>query len=127
MESARKVPDEVRQILVEVCAEYRVRIDPDDPAVAVVMLNRLALELALNRAIERIEATTAALHSQVEAAQVRIGGVVAQELRSALHNAEKDQPRANPPSRRVSIDARTLTVAAAAGFLVGLLAGFLLR
>jgi hypothetical protein len=49
MQSARKVPDEICQILAEVCAEYRVRIDPDDPAVAVVMLNRLVLELALNR------------------------------------------------------------------------------
>lgn len=127
MESARKVPDEIRQILAEVCAEYRVRIDPDDPAVAVVMLNRLVLELALNRAVERIEAATAGLSGQADAVQVRIGAVLAQELRSALSTSRKDTVSAEKPATALRIAKLTLATAALAVFAIGLLAGVLIR
>jgi hypothetical protein len=127
MESARKVPEEIRQILAEVCAEYRVRIDADDPAVAVVMLNRLVLELVLSRAVERIEAATTALNGQVDAVQVRIGAVLAQELRSA-RNQSRDSPReAQPHIAPFSVTKLTLVAAALTIFAVGLFAGILIR
>lgn len=127
MESARKVPDDIRNILAEVCAEYRVRIDPDDPAVAVVMLNRLVLELALNRAVERIENATAALSGQVDAAQVRIGAVLAQELQSALTKSRKDSAGAQTAAAARGFAKLTLAAVALAIFVVGIFAGVLIR
>lgn len=125
MESARKVPDEVRQILAEVCAEYRVRIDADDPAVAMLMVNRLVLELALNRAVERIDAVTAALNSRLEAVQVRIGAALAQELRSAFPNVrgatEANTSTAAPANRKKT------PAAVVAAFALGMLVGLLIR
>lgn len=127
MESARKVPEEIRQILAEVCSEYRVRIDPDDPAVAIVMLNRLVLELALSRALERIEAATAALSGQIDAAQVRIGAVLAQELKSALNQSRIAAPAAQTTTAASGFTKLTLAAAALVIFAIGLFAGVLIR
>lgn len=130
MEGARKVPEEVRQILAEVCAEYRVRIDPDDPAVAVIMLNRRVLEVMLDRAIERIEAATAALGLQIDAAQVRMGTVLAQELRAARAESS-GHPWMNvaptPSATPMAFPRLTLIVAMLAVFGGGLVAGVLIR
>lgn len=123
MGSARQVPDEIRQILAEVCAEYRVRIDPDDPAVAIVMLNRLVLELALNRAVERIDAATSGLTGQVDAVQVRIGAVLAQELRSAI----KGTVDVRPASLGFSINNLKVNAAVLVALAIGFIAGVVVR
>lgn len=130
MEGARKVPEEVRQILSEICAEYRVRIDPDDPAVVVVMLNRRVLELMLDRAIERIEVATAELGLQIDAAQVRMGTVLAQELRAARAESS-GHPWMNfapmPAVTPIAFPKLTLIVAMVAVFGGGVVAGVLIR
>ena len=73
-------------MLADVCVEHNVRIDSDDPAVAIVSLNRLVLEAALTRAVEQIRTATADLDLQLQNVQVRAGALLAQEMRSALRN-----------------------------------------
>jgi hypothetical protein len=129
MQGARRIPDDVRQMLGDVCAEYQVRIDPDDPAVAIIMLNRLVLEAALTGAVERIETATAQLNAQVDAAQLRAGAMLAQEFRTAIRTLDanassapkegKSRPASSTPVFRIA--------AAVVLFSLGVWAGLLIR
>lgn len=73
-------------MLADVCAEHNVRIDSDDPAVAIVTLNRLVFEAALARAVEQIRAATTDLELQIQSVQLRAGALLAQEIRTAVRN-----------------------------------------
>ena len=101
MESARKVPpDELRRMLAEVCAQTQVRIDADDPAVAIAVLNRLALQSALERGVAEINAATADLREQIDVLQIRAGAIIAQELRRSTQGsnvAARPEPRSPEP------------------------------
>lgn len=77
-------------MLADVCVEHNVRIDSDDPAVAIVSLNRLVLEAALTRAVEQIRTATADLDLQLQNVQVRAGALLAQEMRAAIRNIASD-------------------------------------
>jgi hypothetical protein len=86
MTNGSEIPQDLRRMLADVCVEYNVRIDSDDPAVAIVTLNRLVLEAALTRAVEQIRTATADLELQLQNVQVRAGALLAQEMRAAIKN-----------------------------------------
>ena len=83
-------------MLADVCVEHNVRIDSDDPAVAIVSLNRLVLEAALTRAVEQIRTATADLDLQLQNVQVRAGALLAQEMRAAIRNVASDVNNSAP-------------------------------
>ena len=83
-------------MLADVCVEHNVRIDSDDPAVAIVSLNRLVLEAVLARAVEQIRNATANLDLQLQNVQVRAGALLAQEIRAAIRNLASDVNNSAP-------------------------------
>lgn len=129
MQGARKIPEDLRQMLAEVCAEYQVRIDADDPAVAIIMLNRLVLEVALNGAVERIDNATAHLNAQVDAAQLRAGAMLAREFRTAVRTlgASASSATSDGKSRPASSAVLVRVAAAVVLFSLGVWAGLLIR
>ena len=51
------VPD-VKRLAAEISVQHGIRVDPDDPMMAVVTLNRLVLEQAVGEIVERLQSAT---------------------------------------------------------------------
>jgi CHASE3 domain sensor protein len=77
-------PAEIKRLMAEVSAQHGIRIDPDDPIMAVVTLNRLILERTLSRATDLIQKATEEFNRATERVQIRAGSVVADEVRGAV-------------------------------------------
>jgi CHASE3 domain sensor protein len=74
-------PMDLRRLAGEVSAQHGIRIDPDDPIMAVVTLNRLVFEQAVAQVLDRVQSSVRDFESATEKVQVRAGGVLAQEVR----------------------------------------------
>ena len=70
-----------RRLAAEVSAQHGIRIDPDDPMMAVVTLNRLVFEQAVAEVLDRVQSAARDFEVATEKVQVRAGGVLAQEVR----------------------------------------------
>lgn len=77
-------PAEIKRLAAEVSVQHGIRIDPDDPIMAVVTLNRLVLEDAFGRATDSIEKATQEFNRATERVQIRAGSVVASEVRECV-------------------------------------------
>jgi hypothetical protein len=72
---------DLRRLAAEVSAQHGIRIDPDDPMMAVVTLNRLVFEQAVAQVLDRVQSAVRDFEVAAEKVQVRAGGVLAQEVR----------------------------------------------
>jgi hypothetical protein len=72
---------DLRRLAAEVSAQHGIRIDPDDPMMAVVTLNRLVFEQAVAHVLDRVQSAVRDFEAATEKVQVRAGGVLAQEVR----------------------------------------------
>ena len=72
---------DLRRLAAEVSAQHGIRIDPDDPLMAVVTLNRLVFEQAVAQVLDRVQSSVRDFEAASEKVQVRAGGVLAQEVR----------------------------------------------
>ena len=61
--------------------QHGIRIDADDPMMAVVTLNRLVFEQAVDQVLGRVQSAVRDFETATEKVQVRAGGVLAQEVR----------------------------------------------
>jgi hypothetical protein len=75
---------EVKRLAAEVSVQHGIRIDPDDPIMAVVTLNRLVLEATLAEGVTSIRKMAAELNDAAARLQVRAGSTVAQEVRDCV-------------------------------------------
>jgi hypothetical protein len=71
---------DVEKLIGEVAARNGIRIEPDDPAFALVTLNQLVLEETVRRLVSEIRAATTDFESAVERVQSRAGSMLAREL-----------------------------------------------
>ena len=75
---------EIKRLAAEVSVQHGIRVDPDDPIMAVVTLNRLMLERVIADAANLIGDATQEFNRATERVQIRAGSVVAQEVREAV-------------------------------------------
>src|SRR6185312_1055183 len=75
---------EIKRLAAEVSLQHGIRIDPDDPIMAVVTLNRLVLENMLNEGLRSIRNATEEFNQAAERVQVRAGSAVGQEVRECV-------------------------------------------
>jgi hypothetical protein len=80
MDASRTAID-LKRLAAEVSAQHGIRVDPDDPMMAVVTLNRLVFEQAVSQVLERIQASVRDFETAADKVQVRAGGALAQEIR----------------------------------------------
>ena len=121
------VPD-VKRLAAEISVQHGIRVDPDDPMMAVVTLNRLVLEQAVGEIVEHLQAATRDFQDATEKVQLRAGSRLAREVRDSAaalreelieagrlraHQVTTEMSRANarPPARW----------ALAAGVVIGIL------
>jgi hypothetical protein len=75
---------DLKQLAAKVSVEHGIRVDPDDPIMAVVTLNRLVLEQAANGIVEDIRSATREFEQAAEGVQLRAGALVAQRVRECV-------------------------------------------
>jgi hypothetical protein len=73
---------DLKRLAAEVSVQHGIRIDPDDPMLAVVTLNRLVFEHAVAQVLERMQCSVQDFEAATEKVQVRAGAVLAQEVRN---------------------------------------------
>jgi hypothetical protein len=86
-------PAEIKQLIAEVSAQHGIRIDADDPIMAVVTLNRLILERTFSTATGLIHKATEEFNRAMERVQIRAGSVVAEEVRGAVATVREEMQR----------------------------------
>jgi hypothetical protein len=77
------VPD-VKRLAAEISVQHGIRVDPDDPMMAVVTLNRLVLEQAVGEMVERLQSATRDFQDATEKVQLRAGSRLAREVRDCV-------------------------------------------
>ncbi len=75
---------DMKQLAAKVSVEHGIRVDPDDPIMAVVTLNRLVLEQAANEIVEEVRSATREFEQAAESVQLRAGGLLAQRVRECV-------------------------------------------
>jgi hypothetical protein len=74
----------LKELAAKVSIEHGIRVDPDDPIMAVVTLNRLVLEQATSEIVEEIRAATQEFERAAEGVQVQVGTFFAQRVRDCV-------------------------------------------
>ncbi len=118
------VPD-VKRLAAEISVQHGIRVDPDDPMMAVVTLNRLMLEQAIGEIVDRLHSATRDLQDAAEKVQLRAGARLAREVRdcaTALRAEllERDNQRIPPRvwANPTSSTPRKVVIACLAAFLL---------
>ena len=95
---------DLKRLAAEVSAQHGIRVDPDDPMMAVVTLNRLVFEQAIARILESVQASVRDFESAADKVQVRAGGVLAQEVRDCGLAMRQEVEKAFDDFRRSRTD-----------------------
>jgi hypothetical protein len=80
MDASRTTID-LKRLAAEVSVQHGIRVDPDDPMMAVVTLNRLIFEQSIAQVLERVQASVRDFEAAADKGRVRAGGALAQEIR----------------------------------------------
>ena len=75
--------DQTARLIGEVAARYGIRLDADDPAFALVSLNQLALEDAVEQLVARMKEIAVDLEKSAESVGLRAGIAVAEQIRNS--------------------------------------------
>ena len=73
----------LKQLIGEVAARHNVFLEPGDPAIALVTMNQLILEGAMETVHKEIRATIKEFHASMEKAERRAGSMLAQKVRES--------------------------------------------
>src|SRR5580704_5118909 len=77
-------PLDLKELAAKVSVEHGIRVDLDDPIMAVVTLNRLVLEHATNEIVEEVRAATREFERAAEGVHVQAGTFLAQRVRDCV-------------------------------------------
>jgi len=94
---------DLKRLAAEVSVQHGIRVDPDDPVMAVVTLNRLVFEQAVGQVLERVQASVRDFEMAADKVQVRVGGALAQEVRDCGLTVRKEVGKALEDCRRVGV------------------------
>jgi hypothetical protein len=74
---------EVQRLIAEVAARHSVFLKPDDPGIALVTMNRLILDSAMERVHDGIRETISGFNASYQRAEKRAGSILGQEVKEA--------------------------------------------
>jgi hypothetical protein len=84
---------DVNRLIAEVAARDGIRVEPGDPAFALVTLNELVLEDAAVQLREHIRAGMADFTEAVRKTETRAGGVLAEQVKDAVAELRRELER----------------------------------
>ncbi len=74
---------DVKRLIGEVAAKNGIRLEPDDPAFALVTLNQLVLEETVNRLNEHVSLLLEQFTASLSKVEQRAGALLAQQVKSS--------------------------------------------
>jgi hypothetical protein len=77
------VPIDIQRLIAEVATRHNVFLRPDDPGIALVTMNRLVLEDAMENIHGQIRATITEFHASMQRAERRAGSMLAQGVKES--------------------------------------------
>src|SRR5690349_19008842 len=77
---------DTKRLIAEVAARNGIRIDPDDPAFALVTLVQLVLEESSRQVSEDLRASMAEFERSVQKVETRAGKILAERVKEAAHD-----------------------------------------
>jgi len=88
------MPDEngsttTQRLIAEVATRHKVFLKPDDPAIALVTMNRLILDDAMEAVHGRIRVTIAEFQASMQKAERRAGSMLAQEVKESAAQMQR--------------------------------------
>ncbi len=94
---------DIKRLIAEVAARDGIRVEPGDPAFALVTLNQLMLEDAAEQIREHIRAGVAEFTEAVRKTEARAGRLLAEEVKDAAAELrrELEQDIENRASKRI--------------------------
>jgi hypothetical protein len=107
MDASRTAID-LKRLAAEVSAQHGIRVDPDDPMMAVVTLNRLVFEQAVSQVLERVQASVRDFETAADKVQVRAGGALAQEIRDCGLELRQEVGKVFEAFRRVELNGQNI-------------------
>ena len=78
-----------QRLIAEVAARHNVFLKPDDPAIALVTMNQLILDDAMDNIHGQIRATIAEFHASMEKAEKRAGSMLAQGVKESAAQMQR--------------------------------------
>src|SRR5438270_12812908 len=81
---------DVKRLIGEVAAQNGIRLEPNDPAFALVTLNQLVLEETASRLLGQISATLAQFAESLSKGEHLAGKTLAQEVKAAAIEARRE-------------------------------------
>lgn len=81
---------DVQRLIGEVAARNGIRVEPGDPAFALVTLNQLVLEDAVKQIRQHIQAGIAEFSEAVQKTENRAGRTLAEEVKSAAAELRRE-------------------------------------
>ncbi len=81
---------DVKRLIAEVAARDGIRVEPGDPAFALVTLNQLVLEDAAEQIREHIRAGVADFNEAVHRTEMRAGKMLAEEVKEAAAELRRE-------------------------------------
>ena len=85
---------DLKRLAAEVSVQHGIRVDPDDPMMAVVTLNRLVFEQAVGQVLERVQESVRDFETAADKVQVRAGAALAQEVRDCGEAMKQEAEKA---------------------------------
>ena len=81
---------DIKRLVAEVAARDGIRVEPGDPAFALVTLNQLVLEDAVEQISEQIRAGMAEFAEAVHKTEARAGKVLAEQVKEVAAELRQD-------------------------------------
>jgi hypothetical protein len=79
-----------KRLIGEMVSRYGIRLDDDDPALAIITLNQLALEETIQGIGEQLRARISEFEMSTEKIEVRAGAAIAQQVKESTANIRKE-------------------------------------
>ena len=81
---------DVKRLAAEVSVQHGIRLDSDDPIMAVVTLNQLVFEQSVSVVVDRVASAVRELEQAADKVQARAGIVLAQEVRDCVASLRRE-------------------------------------
>ena len=78
------------RLVAEMASRYGIRIDDNDPALAIISLNQLALEEATQSICEQLRTRMAEFETSAQKLEVRAGAVLAQQVKESAAEIRRE-------------------------------------
>ncbi len=74
---------DIQRLIAEVAARHNLFLKPDDPAIALITMNQLILDSAVETVNKQVRVTIAEFHSSMQTAEKRAGSMLAQTVKES--------------------------------------------